>query len=231
MWYSVPAEYILDETRVPSKLLSLVNRTNAFPFMGFPAKTLLLNAPRLEKVRVPAVALNEDEPIFLYNVYLSFTHFDPAKGVPESPYRGWDLFPRHQDGLFYLATRDGETSGAAVPLVGQLREYFRARQGPCTLSTTTTTSRDSLAPLRSVKLPSGFHGVYFKTRAAGPNAIDVWVAKPFRKQYLSVHSLARGRGPCGRTVVAIPVRRALAAVLPLPATPARGTRSPTARAG
>ena len=55
--------------------------------------------------------------------------------------------------------------------------------------TTTHMTRDPLAPIRSVRLESGYHGVYLKTSLArGRTPADCWVAKPFRKRYLSVHS-------------------------------------------
>lgn len=108
-WMWVPQEYLsLDsnDTFIPSNVLSCVGRVNSAEFMGFPAGTLLLQAPAFQRFRFPISTSGGFYGYFGWNLRLPMQYFDPDRGETISAtYRGHQCIPRREDLLWYGAKR------------------------------------------------------------------------------------------------------------------------------
>jgi hypothetical protein len=112
-WRQVPHNYIFERTDplepgVPWNLLAGINKVNDFGFMGYPAGTLLADAPKLEPYVSPVQI--GPAPLPVYDVTFTWKFMDPPKGVRDSPagtspYRGWELEQYWPDQKWYFATR------------------------------------------------------------------------------------------------------------------------------
>lgn len=125
-WMHVPAEYLFGTSLPtwnlnPSKIQRCIGKVNKYEFLGYAAGTVLLQPPQWERFLWPVRTNDEAQKssLYGYNITFPLTIFDPAKGVPASAYRGFNLFPSAAAdasfGLWYYAT--GGTS-AGDPVLG-----------------------------------------------------------------------------------------------------------------
>lgn len=92
-WWYVPLDYVENNFRL-EKILKCVGRVNQIAsFDSFPAGTLLLQPPKLEKYRYPVVTISGN-PLYFYHITLPLCYFDPdpAQGV-SAAFRGHNLMP------------------------------------------------------------------------------------------------------------------------------------------
>jgi hypothetical protein len=135
VWLDVPWEYLSDNSLIfrPTKILSRVGTVNSTPLIGdlFDAGTMLLQPPQFAEKRYPVASDNNPEPLRSVTVRLNWEFFDPEKGVAASEYRGHNLMPWSGDGTtpgdgkFYLATRDGLTTGRQLVRSTDHNEVFK----------------------------------------------------------------------------------------------------------
>lgn len=124
-WMHVPHDYISSDPDIlipinaakTKGLLTCVGRVNSAAFGPFPAHTLLMQPPRFTRFRYPVASLDGIRQFFGWNVAVPLQHFDPDKGVADtppgtSPYRGHQLMPYRIDLKWYMATRDGAAASA-----------------------------------------------------------------------------------------------------------------------
>lgn len=132
-WLHVPHRYLSESDLIlkPTKILNCVGRVNDDTAFGeFDAGTLLLQPPTFEPVLFPVVAEKAYDLMTGWNVHLPFVFFDPEKGVPGSSYRGHNLMPWRSDGKFYLATRDGTTTGRRLLAEADFGQIFTHVSAP-----------------------------------------------------------------------------------------------------
>lgn len=133
-WMFVPAEYIFGtpvgaQSLNPAQINRCIGKVNADTFLGYPPGTLLFQPPTYERFSWPDRSSGgPGSSLYGFHITFSFAHFDPTKGVPASPYRGFNLFPsRNTDATFgkwYYAT-GGASAGDPVlgtPFIES--EYF-----------------------------------------------------------------------------------------------------------
>lgn len=117
-WMQVPHEYLSEDPDIliPKRLLNVMGKTNSDAFLGFDIGTLLAEPPVFEPMLFP-VATDDYYPLTGWNVHVGFNFYSPDLdedgdriSVPGSTYKGHNLMP-FRNGGFYLATRDGATTG------------------------------------------------------------------------------------------------------------------------
>ncbi len=132
-WYDVPWEYLSDDPDIftPTKLDAIAGKVNSDLFLGRYEPGTLLAEPYRYTISTWAVAPEDQlDALRKVNLAIPFTFFDPPRGAtrpPGAPFaRGHNLMPwggngtgvsPGGNGLFYLATRDGSTTGPR--LVGE----------------------------------------------------------------------------------------------------------------
>lgn len=125
-WMYVPNEYISGSdslTFLPSKIQACVGRVNSADFLGFPANTLLLQAPKYDRCRFPIATAEGVYGYFGWNIKLPFQYFSPdlgpQTGVPSGGvFRGHQVLPWRSNLLWYPAVR--ELSGATAATLQKL---------------------------------------------------------------------------------------------------------------
>lgn len=122
-WLSVPHEYLTTNRFYlkPDKIIERLGGLNDGTFIGFAKGTCLLLAAQFDPILYPVTPADPYKPLTGWDVTLSFEHFDPTKGVADSPpgtseYRGHRLFPWRVDGQWYFANRENDTD-ELLPLV------------------------------------------------------------------------------------------------------------------
>lgn len=115
-WMQVPTRYVFDVNLSPTKILTILGKTNDAEWKGFAEGTMLLMAVIFQPVPWPVYGIN-DGVIHLWNIKFVFKWQDPerrpdAELTPDpagAGKRGWNVV-RWQDGFAYHATRHtGET--------------------------------------------------------------------------------------------------------------------------
>lgn len=82
-WMNVPNEYISGPntlTFTPKWINSVVGRVNSVAFLGYPAGTLLLQAPQYERCRFPEQTSDGVYGYFGWNITFPIQFFDPSRG-------------------------------------------------------------------------------------------------------------------------------------------------------
>ncbi len=82
-WMYVPNEYISGSDSLaftPKWIDSCVGHVNSTDFLGYPAGTLLLQAPTYERFRFPVPTIDGTYGYFGWNIGLNFQFFDPPRG-------------------------------------------------------------------------------------------------------------------------------------------------------
>lgn len=126
-WYDVPWEYLSEDPDIftPTKLDAIAGKVNSDTFMDRYEPGTLLAEPYKYTISTWAVVPEDaNDPLRKVTLQIPFTFFDPERGGTEpagAPFtRGHNLMPwggngagtyPGGDGKFYLATRDGTTSG------------------------------------------------------------------------------------------------------------------------
>ncbi len=114
-WMWVPQEYISNGTVFyPTKIMSCVGRVNSADFKGFPAGTLLLQAPTFQRFRFPLPGVTPFDNFFGYNIRFPLQYFDPTRGPvvggPTPPLRGHQLIPWRSTLQWFGCLREDGTS-------------------------------------------------------------------------------------------------------------------------
>jgi hypothetical protein len=117
-WMNVPHEYINGSnqyTFLPKKILNCVGRVNSAPFFGFPANTLLLQAPVFVRHRFPTPTADGTSGYFGWNIKLPLQYFEPNLGIqsgvpPGEVFAGHQVLPYRKNLLWYPAVREDGTS-------------------------------------------------------------------------------------------------------------------------
>jgi hypothetical protein len=107
-WRGVPHEWLSDNDNYlyPVKILDRLGRWNDADFLGLAEGCVLFLAAQFDTILYPVAPADPAYPLGGYDVTLSFEHFDPERGVPESEFRGHRLFPYRVDGKWYHAVRE-----------------------------------------------------------------------------------------------------------------------------
>ncbi|MBN9522480.1 hypothetical protein J0H58_28825 [bacterium] len=134
-WEGVPHEYVSDNPYYlyPAKIIGLLGHINDADFIGNPKGTVLFLSAAFEPALQPLVPADPDEPLTAWDVTFTFEHYDPPKGVADSPpgtspYRGHRVFPWRKTGLHYFAAREDGVS-ELLPL-GPLYKIFQHINDP-----------------------------------------------------------------------------------------------------
>lgn len=130
-WMHVPHNYISASDLIlkPTKLLACVGKTNDATFMDvFERGELLMEPPVFEPVLFPVVAENAFDLMTGWNVTIPFNFFSPQNAAG-SAFRGHNLMP-HRNGGFYLATRNGLTTGARLLPEADFSQIFTHVSAP-----------------------------------------------------------------------------------------------------
>lgn len=117
-WLSVPWPYLSQDLDIffPQKIIDCAGKVNSAAFLGCAAGTVFMEAPQWSVKPFP-VADSDGNPQWAVDLAVPFVYFDPEKGKAASSYRGHNLMPWSGDGTdggdgkYYLATRDGLTTG------------------------------------------------------------------------------------------------------------------------
>jgi hypothetical protein len=122
-WFDGPWEYLSTDEDVftPTKLDAVVGKVNSDLFMGrYEPGTLLAEAYRYTIGTWPVAPQDALDALRKVTLALAFVFFDPERGAVSPLARGHNLMPwggtgvgakPGGDGKFYLATRDGLTTG------------------------------------------------------------------------------------------------------------------------
>jgi hypothetical protein len=117
-WMWVPNEYISGDstlTFTPKWIDSVVGRVNNAEFLGYPARTLLLQAPQYERFRFPYAPASKQTPGFFgWNVTFPIQYFDPPRG-----YDATKLFSG-TGGTSGVLTFDSTTHGTYLGVEGTI---------------------------------------------------------------------------------------------------------------
>ena len=111
-WLHVPHDYISSDPDilVPDRFLNVMGKVNGSAFLGFDAGVLLAEPATFEPVLLPVPADDQYDLITAWNVHQPFTYFNPENAASGSTHKGHNLMP-FRNGGFYLATRNGLTTG------------------------------------------------------------------------------------------------------------------------
>lgn len=125
-WRQVPEDYAADTINYPywpyfSKISRAAGRVNSAEFCGYPAGTLLILEPDIERYVSGTLYSNDlstHKPLMYCDIMLPMVHFDPPNSSgdpPVSGYRGHNLKPWYAQGTgayvkYYLVTANGNPS-------------------------------------------------------------------------------------------------------------------------
>lgn len=117
-WHEVPKSYVTDSVGRPLKIEAAVGRVNLTDFLGFPAGTLLLQAPKFELHMFPFYSA-DGRPLY-FDITFPLIYFDPPPGSSSPLARGHNLMPHRSGGAdggpaWFLATRDDASSISSGP--------------------------------------------------------------------------------------------------------------------
>lgn len=113
-WNWVPESYLSNDSSFffPQKLFDCVGRVNDRPFLGKPAGTLLMDAPKMDRFRFPVSTFDAIGGYYGWNISIPITYFNPTLGVPDTnpldnaKARGHRTMPWRANGLWYGCTRE-----------------------------------------------------------------------------------------------------------------------------
>lgn len=125
-WYGVPWEYLSDDADIftPTKFDRIIGKVNADEFMGrYEPGTLLAEPYRYTPSTWAVPPQDANDPLRKVDIFLPMLFFDPPRGGTAPTVRGHNLMPwggtgkepnPGGNGKFFLATRDGSTTGATL---------------------------------------------------------------------------------------------------------------------
>lgn len=123
-WRLVPEDFIIDYVNYdfgyPTKINAAAGHVNATKFCGFPAGTLLLLEPEIERYVAGALRRSDGKPMFYADVVLPIVHFDPPLGVSAGSeiQKGHNNKPWWKSGdttlHYYMVSSDGTSTGIRV---------------------------------------------------------------------------------------------------------------------
>lgn len=81
--YAWPENYLSNDTRMffPEKIYNCVGKVNSTPFLGKPAGTLLMDAPKVQRFQFPVTTFDNLGAFFGVNLVIPLTYFNPTLGV------------------------------------------------------------------------------------------------------------------------------------------------------
>lgn len=110
-WYDVPAEFVHEQYKFPTKLLAMQGRVNDAVFFGQEPETLLCKHIDLGDPYVaPITTDTSGQPYFLYTITLDFLFYDPLpKGHVAAVAHGWNYAIAPDLNYYYAKTAAGVT--------------------------------------------------------------------------------------------------------------------------
>ena len=116
-WYSVPEQYLSNDPYMffPRKIFDSVGKVNSTTFLGRPAGTLLMDAPKMQRFQYPVSTFDGLGGFFGWNLQIPFTFWNPTLGIPDTnpaddtKARGHRTLPSSKDNKFYGAKREVTT--------------------------------------------------------------------------------------------------------------------------
>ena len=123
-WRLVPEDFIMDLENYglgnPTKIAAAAGHLNATEFMGFPAGTLLLLEPEIERFVSGTLRRSDKIPMYYSDVVLPMVHFDPPLGAGSPFQHGHNNKPWWKSGAsdlkYYYTSSNGGTTG--IPIYG-----------------------------------------------------------------------------------------------------------------